>query len=100
MATHKADGIYYTNLKRLTQIHACLTGRRDWVALFGEGDVLITLDNMKALNKKDDTYCHWLATKMYYAGLLTFDEYWGVDNTARALMNALARRAKREGLLQ
>lgn len=106
MATHKADGLYYIDLKLLVKNNACLYSRNAFKRWFGEGRVLATYENtVKA--KRRGLSLYWVVITMLDSEKITFEEfcdfqrrYFGLNaDMARAFMNLLAVRARREGKL-
>ena len=111
MNTHIADGLYYLSYARIQPHNPCVGHRRLWLHLHGRKRVPVTLALLLRHEEAGFIFgsaSFWLLQKMRNAGvMLPAEEYraWmnfrGLPSEARVLrvMDFLAQRAKREGLL-
>lgn len=112
---HPADGLYYLDLEMLRKAGACHGQTEEFKALFGER-VTATLDNVLYAYSHFTPHLTVLSGFMEAAGHITQREdeafemnYYGAIRpwkrnwktlVARAFMDLLEVRAKREGLIQ
>lgn len=113
MATHKADGLYYVSLGMLRRKNACDRQQRAFRSYYGQR-IIVTFDNVLDARRKGMNVW-WLVCEMYMSRRITDIEYSNFNmstgynasqlpsdsdlSCARALMDLLAARARREGRL-
>lgn len=112
--THPADGLYTFSAARAKELCACNGHFEMWIERHGEAEVPVTLDDMaKQEDLKDPrrvgSSAIWCMEKMRKHGLISRREFvdakhqWlesyvgGAAGSAKALMDVLLVRAKREG---
>lgn len=107
--THPADGLYYLDAEMLARGDACRTGIRAFEAVAGGTSAPLTLQLVIEVQSLCSCIA-WAASVMGEGRKVTTGEYWqfsseyrGARSTraaARAFMDLLLARAKREGLVR
>lgn len=105
--THPADGLYTFSAARARELGACSRALKAWVSRHGEAVVPVTLADMTAQQEADSLSVGWCLNRMRRYGRIEAAEQddalcaysaTGVHSEeARALMDCLLVRAKREG---
>ena len=107
-AKHEADGLYSFSYARAYELRACSHARNAWKAKHSNRTVCVTFKVMLAQHKTTNSVS-WCLLKMRDNNRITLVEhskYWNQYCNARSyhdevmiLMDCLAARARREGIL-
>ena len=105
---HEADGLYSFSYARAVELHACYMARDNWKTKHSDGIVPVTLKVMLTQHKIVSSV-GWCFAEMNIQKRITIAEhykYWrqycnATNNydEVMALMDCLAARARREGIL-
>lgn len=108
--THRADGVYFINVRMLQRAGACAYTTMQFYRSYGENNVLVTLSKLSVFLRKNGGG-HWLMRCMRDKSVITQEEKDIFTNAiagvfggpylpvAKAIMAALEARAVREGRL-